>query len=431
MRGAPMRWLWVLGAVVAICLSLGACVNSMLPVVRLDPTLGPPAPPPLLGALDEDPAVTTQLEWESRRTPILRDYFARMIYGPYPTDVAPPRVLSRDAIAYERLAGIADVEQWSVAVGNEDTPPHFNMVLVLPKNATARTPLIIMQNFCGNRAALPDAPDQIAGPLTEVLWVCDANWAHPIIEMPFGRYINAPPYQDILARGYGVAMFYAGDVVADTAADAPEHLRRLYGDQAHNTGAIAAWAWLYSQAYDVLAADARIDPARIAIWGHSRNGKAALYAGALDHRFAVIIAHQSGRGGAALSSGTEGESIAKMMEAFPHWFPPAYADAPHSPEMDQHQLLALIAPTPVLLGNGARDAWADPHAAWAAAQAASPAWSLYGREGFAQDDMRTANVNAGLAYFTRTGLHGIYREDWRVFLDFLDAHLRAPEGAAP
>jgi dienelactone hydrolase len=396
----------------------------MLPVVRLDPALGPAAPPALLGAFGDDPAVATRAEWEARRAPLLRERFAAEVYGPYPSDVAPPRVLSRDPIAYQRLAAIATVEQWSVAVGNADTPPHFNMVLVLPSNASAHTPLIIMQNFCGNRTALPDAPAAIAGPLTEVLWVCDANWAQPLIEAPFGRYINAPPYEQILARGYGVAMFYAGDVVADTSADAPDGMRKLYGDRASEAGAIAVWAWLYSQAYDVLAADPRIDPARIAIWGHSRNGKAALYAGALDHRFAAIIAHQSGRGGAALSSGTQGESIAKMLEAFPHWFPPAYAQAPSSAAMDQHQLLALIAPTPVLLGNGARDAWADPHAAWVAAQAASPAWSLYDREGFAQDDMRDANVSSGVSYFIRPGLHGIYREDWRVFLDFLDAHLR-------
>ncbi|GAM99943.1 glycoprotein gp2 [alpha proteobacterium U9-1i] len=427
-----MRWLWVLGAVGAVCLGLTGCVTAMLPVVKLDPAFAPAAPPALLGAFADDLAITTRAEWEARRAPLLRARFAAEVYGPYPTNVAPPRVLSRDPIAYERLADIATVEQWSVAVGNEDTPPHFNMVLVLPRGASTRTPLIIMQNFCGNRAALPDAPAEIAGPLTEVLWVCDANWAHPLIEMPFGRYINAPPYADILARGYGLAMFYAGDVVADTVSGAPDGMRKLYGADAPDAGAIAAWAWLYSQAYDVLAADPRIDAARIAIWGHSRNGKAALYAGALDHRFAAIIAHQSGRGGAALSSGTEGESIAKMIEAFPHWFAPAYANAPSSPAMDQHQLLALNAPTPVLLGNGARDAWADPHAAWAAAQAASPAYGLYDVEGFSQTEMRNANVNANLAYFMRPGLHGVYEEDWRVFLDFLDAHLGASrtQGAA-
>jgi hypothetical protein len=380
----------------------------------------------LLGAFGQDPPVTTRAEWEARRAPLLRQHFAEEVYGPYPSDVAAARVLSRDAVAYERLADIATIEQWSVAVGNADTPPHFNMVLVLPKHASAQTPLVIMQNFCGNRAALPDAPAEIAGPLTEVLWVCHESRMHPLIETFFGRYINAPPYEEILSRGYGLAMFYAGDVVADTAADAGEGMRKLYGDNADRAGAIAAWAWLYSQAYDVLAADPRVDPARIAIWGHSRNGKAALYAGALDHRFAAIIAHQSGRGGAALSSGTDGESIAEMMQAFPHWFPPAYARAPSSPAMDQHQLLALIAPTPVLLGNGRRDAWADPHAAWRAAQAASSAWSLYERNGFAQDEMRTANLGADLSYFIRPGLHGVYREDWRVFLDFLDAHLAAP-----
>lgn len=422
-----MRWLWIAGVLGAVGLALAGCVNSMLPAVRLDPALGPAAPPALLGAFRDDPAVTTRADWEMRRAPLLRERFAAEVYGPYPTDIAPPRLLSRDAIVYRRLADAADVEQWSVAVGNEDTPPHFNMVVVLPKHASTRTPLIIMQNFCGNRAALPDAPPEIAGPLTQVLWVCNETWAYPLVEAPFGRHINAPPYADILARGYGVAMFYAGDVVADTIADAPDGMRKLYGDRAHEAGAIAVWAWLYSQAYDVLAADPRIDSARIAIWGHSRNGKAALYAGALDHRFAAIIAHQSGRGGAALSSGSEGESIAEMMEVFPHWFPPAYAHAPSSPDFDQHQLLALIAPTPVLLGNGARDSWADPHAAWTAARAASPAWSLYEREGFAQEDMRSANIHAGLSYFIRPGLHGIHRQDWRVFLDFLDAHLGAPD----
>jgi len=112
-----------------------------------------------------------------------------------------------------------------------------------------------------------------------------------------------------------------------------------------------------------------------------------------------------------------------MSEAFPWWFPASFANTPRDPTMDQHQLLALIAPRPVLLGNAARDAWADPHGAWQAARAATPAYELYGIDGLAQDDMSTPNLEAGLAYYTRPGLHGVTTRDWQVFLDFLDAGL--------
>jgi hypothetical protein len=136
-----------------------------------------------------------------------------------------------------------------------------------------------------------------------------------------------------------------------------------------------------------------------------------------------VIAHQSGRGGASLTRSDEGETVAQMMEGYPLWFPPAYAERAADPAMDQHQLLALIAPRPVLLGNASRDAWSDPHGAWQAARAADPAWRLYGVVGFAQNDMRTPNGEARLEFFTRKGLHGVYAADWRAFLAFLDAHL--------
>jgi hypothetical protein len=420
-----MRWgLIALAAIAVVSAGLVGCAAIRLPAVALDPTLGPAAPPPLLGAFGQDPPIGTTAEWEARRAPLLHAALVREVYGPYPPNAAPARVLAHDEVAYRPLAEVARIERWSVAVGPIDTPPHFNMVVVLPLDATGPVPLIVMENFCGNRAAMADAPDEIAGPLTEVLWACDAPWAYPLIETVFGRYINGPPYEEILARGYGLAMFYAGDVVADEAVGAREGLARLYGDDAANAGAVAVWAWLYSQAYDVLAADPRIDARRVALWGHSRNGKAALYAASRDPRIAAVIAHQSGRGGASLSRSAEGESIAEMTEAFPWWFPPAFADAPRDPAMDQHQLLALIAPRPVLLGNGARDAWSDPHGAWQAARAATPAYELYGAQGLAQEDMRTPNLDADLAYYTRPGLHGVTAQDWRVFLDFLDAHLK-------
>jgi len=242
------------------------------------------------------------------------------------------------------------------------------------------------------------------------------------VKLIFGSQINGPPFEDVLARGYGVALFYAGDVVGDEPESARAGLAQLYGADAEHAGAIAAWAWLYSQAYNVLAADARIDAERVAIWGHSRNGKAALLAAAMDPRIAAVIAHQSGRGGAALNRSESGETIGEMMENYSYWFPQDFAHAPGADAMlDQHQLIALIAPRPVLLGNAARDAWADPLGAWAAAQAASPVYDLYGVDGLSQEDVRTPDPDARIWYYTRGGLHGVTSEDWEVFLEFLDA----------
>lgn len=420
---AKLRWPWLLGGLGVVALALVGCASTMLPAVRLDPSLGPSPPPAILGAFGDDAPVQTIADWETRRAPLLRAAFAERVYGPYPTNVAPARVLARDTIGYQPLAAIATIEQWRVAVGGVETPAQFNMMLVLPRNATSATPLIIMQNFCGNRAAFRGLPEEIASPLTPVMDGCDSEFMQTLLEVPFGRHISVPPYEAILARGYGLAMFYAGDVVGDEAASAREGMARLYGAHADQAGAIAVWAWLYSQAYDVLSVDPRIDAHRIAIWGHSRNGKAALYAAALDPRIAAVIAHQSGRGGASLSRSAEGESIAQMMRAYPWWFPRAFASAGGDPAMDQHQLLALIGPRPVLLGNGARDAWADPHGAWQAARAAGPVYELYGAHGFTQSDMRTPDNSTPLRYFTRPGLHGIHAKDWHIFLDFLDTSL--------
>lgn len=424
--GMRIRWFWLVGGALAlVSFGLVGCAASRLPNVTLDPALAPAAPPPVLGPFGDDGPVTTIAEWEARRAPALRQALAERIFGPYPTDVSPARVLSRDDISYTPLAAHAGIEQWSVAVGDEDRPLHFNMVVVRPIDANGPLPVIIMQNFCGNRAAFRDVPDAIAGPLTPSFSGCEENWTTPLVELIFGRHIMVPPYEQILSRGYAIALFYAGDVVGDEAASAREGLTRLYGAGSADAGAIAVWAWLYSQAYDALAADSRFDPARIAIWGHSRNGKSALLAGANDARIAAVISHQSGRGGAALNRSETGESISEMMSAYSWWFPPAYAAATETPEVDQHQLIALIAPRPVFLGNARRDAWADPLGAWRAAEAASPVYELYGARGLDQTDLREPNNGAGIAFYTRGGLHGVHSQDWDAFLDFLDAHFQS------
>jgi hypothetical protein len=416
-----MRWLIAIVAGL-VALALVGC-STLLPAVPMDPAQAPAAPPDILGAYGDDAPIASAADWERRRAPLLRAAFAEHLYGPSPPNAAPTRLLSRDAVAYPRLSD-AVVEQWSVGVGDADRPLHFNMVVLLPRDAAGPVPIIVMENFCGNRVAMPDAPDQIAAPLTPLFPACNWDWAQPLVESIFGDRINGPDFESVLARGYGLAFFYAGDVVGDEPESAAAGMAQLYGDRASEAGAIAVWAWLYSEAYNVLAADARVDAARVAVWGHSRNAKAALLAAAMDPRIAAVIAHQSGRGGAALNRSTRGEQIDQMMEEYPYWFPQAFAAAPEAePMFDQHDLIALIAPRPVLLGNGARDAWADPLGAWAAAEAATPVYALYGVEGLDQTDMRTPNPDARIWYYTRAGLHGVTSGDWAVFLDFLDARM--------
>jgi hypothetical protein len=425
-----MRWLWALLSVGLASLVLWGCANALLPNVALDAP-AEPAPPPILGTFAEDAPVETAADWAVRRAPLLRAALSEAVYGPAPPP-AHARVLERADIAYAPLADVARIEQWSIGVSDEADPPRFNLVLVTPKTASAPAPLIVMENFCGNRAAFAGRPQAVAAPLTPVLWVCDAPWADPAVEAVFGRYISIPPYEDILAHGYALAMFYAGDVVGDEPASARAGLARLYGERAEQAGAVAVWAWLYSRAIDVLAEDSRIDAARIAVWGHSRNGKAALLAAADDLRIAAVISHQSGRGGAALTHGAAGESLAEIMKTYGYWFTPAFAHADKTdPELDQHQLLALIAPRPMLLGNGRRDAWADPASAFRAARSADAVYELMGSRGLDQARMDENNISADIAFTMRGGLHGVTVADWRFFLAFLDAHLKPAPSSSP
>ena len=192
-------------------------------------------------------------------------------------------------------------------------------------------------------------------------------------------------------------------------------------------GSLAAWAFQYSRGIDYLETDPTLDPKRMAIYGHSRFGKAVLVAGAMDPRIDAVIAHQSGRGGAALFASEKGEPIEKMMAAYPHWLNNAYAarlERGGALPFDQHHVLALLAPRPVLLGHGRRDGWADPDGSFRAAKGASPAYQLYGKDGLTAERLGDFDPTADIAYLMRPGTHGETKEDWEAFFKFLDAHFK-------
>jgi hypothetical protein len=361
-------------------------------------------------------AISSAAAWREQRAPALRAAFQGEIYGQMPV-LGAARVEARESIEVPALRGAARVEQWRIELG--DDGQHFQMLVLTPPEATAPLPVIVMQTFCGNRAFLPGQPAGLAASATPS--ECNSAMMQPLVHLILGRHISAPPIAEIMARGYALATFYPGDVVADDAAAAALTLESIGGTP--RAGALAAWAALYSRAYDLLAADARFDARRIAIWGHSRHGKAALLAGAFDHRFAAVISHQSGRFGASPLAAGAGERRDQILKNYSYWFTPALTET--SPlSIDQHQLIALNAPIPVLLGNGAGDGWSDPAGSWEALRGAHSAYVLMGSRGLLQEARGRADFAGDLVFFQRGGGHGITPADWRAFMAFLDAHLQ-------
>src|SRR6185295_19638170 len=147
----------------------------------------------------------------------------------------------------------------------------------------------------------------------------------------------------------------------------------------------------------------------VAAFGHSRMGKTALWAGAQDERFALIISNNSGECGAALSRRMFGETIADTNTGNPHWFDgnfKQYTNNETKLPFDAHELIALSAPRPLYVASAELDVWADPRGEFLATKAAVPVWKLFGKLGLNIDEMPAVNkaANSGtLGYHVRTG----------------------------
>jgi hypothetical protein len=372
--------------------------------------------------------VATREQWLRQRRPELKALFQHYMYGYAPP--APAKVdtkIERQDRRY--FGGKATKKELTLAFGPPDCPK-IRLLLVVPNGRTGPAPVFVGMNFCGNYA-LVDDPD-VPRP---------GGWVYPgqpgvsdsrATEAGRGKQADVWDLEGTVGCGYAVATFYNGDVDPDRP-DLREgiqpHLRTGKEPGPHDWGTIAAWAWGIGRAVDYLVTDPDLARGRIAVVGHSRLGKAALLAAALDERVALAIPHQAGCGGTAPSRGKVGESVKQINDRFPHWFCGAFKEFNDRPErlpFDQHCLVALVAPRPVLFTNAVEDAWANPRGQFDVLRAADPVYRFLGVEGLSAERMPEPGrlVDSRLGYFIRPGKHSMGKEDWRVFLDFADKHLK-------
>lgn len=422
-----IRTVFTLPILGLIAIIASSCTQLGLNYASLE-TNNKPAATPALKA-------RSQTAWENDQAPVLRALLEDHVFGPVPIGVS-SRIVSRRIVDARYKSGRGVLEEFLIELGQGRERVQFHLALATPTTPTGPSPLIIGQTFCDNRGVFEHAG--LSAPMRGR--DCGMAENRSVLGMAFmfifGDYITKAPMEDYLERGYAYANFFAPGIVPDDIASAAQYLPVFpaSADGRRPDGTVAAWAAGYFAALDLLENDDRIDPSRTAVFGHSRHGKSALVAGAWDNRIELVISHQSGTGGASLSRAKPGETVKQITKGYlqffsqtsgyPHWFTPKfgdYADNEDALPIDQHALLALIAPRRVLLGNGRRDVWSDPNGAYRAAQGASPAWAAFGETGLDQDGMLDANPRAGITYHLRPGGHGITRADVDAFLAFLDA----------
>jgi hypothetical protein len=353
------------------------------------------------------------------------------MYGAIPP--GPALVQLESLVEYgDFLGGMATLRLATLRTGRDDAP-RVDLMLVLPNYRHGPAPVFLGMNFCGNQALTDDPRVPLArGWMPSICKGCSNNVATEASRLATTNDWprNEWPLERIVERGYAFAGFYSGDIDPDRP-DVSEGVYRWLagGDPVRNPaadrGTIAAWAWGFHRCVDYLATVPDLDARRIAVVGHSRNGKAALLAGGFDDRIALAVAHQAGCGGSAPSRGKVGEQLHNINGKFPHWFNRQFKkfnDAPARLPFDQNCLVALCAPRPVLFSNGQADSWANPSGQFDVLKAADPVYRLLGVKGLTVEEMPPSGRLAGgrLGYYIREGRHSMTAADWEAFLDFAD-----------
>lgn len=361
-------------------------------------------------------AVTTKKQWKEKRRQEVMTLFKEYVYGYLPDAKveASYKVLEQSDKA---LDGKATRKQIEITWTGNGTSRKALLLMYLP-NVKKKSPVFVNFNFLGN-ATLSADPN-----------VIPSQYSRQGIAYQKRRW----PLHKIIDAGYGVATLHYYDIYFDEKGNVERSILPLLGisseaDMKPNSGrAIAAWAWGYSRVLDYLLTDKQVDGKRVVCMGHSRLGKTALWAGAQDDRFAIVISNNSGCGGAALSRRAYGETVNIINHTFPWWFCDNFKQYNKNEAkipVDQHELLALAAPRPLYVASAVEDQWADPKGEFLSASLVEGVYHLFGYKGLKTDKMPGINQPIGerVAYHIRSGVHDVTDYDWENYIRFANRWL--------
>lgn len=370
-------------------------------------------------------------QWEKKCRPELLDFFTKNVYGKIPGEL---KISSCEVIedSDNALNGKAKRKQVMLTFKKNNRSLNFTVLIYTPK-IKEKASVFLAYDFLGNHTITDDVNVIISD-----AWAND-NPSFGIVnnqltEQSRGVCADSWPVEKIIDAGFGLAVIFYCEIDPDKD-DLSDGIQPFFyiDDQPqpadNEWGSIAAWAWGLSRTMDYFEQDNDVDATKVIVLGHSRLGKTSLWAGASDQRFAAVIANESGCGGAALFKRRFGETIWQINRSFPYWFAnnfKNYNKREESLPVDQHELVALIAPRPVYIASAEEDLWSDPKGEFLSAFYASSVYKLYGKTGITQKEMPAVNspIQNTVAYHIRTGKHGLTGYDWEQYIKWAEKYIK-------
>jgi hypothetical protein len=375
--------------------------------------------------------VTSADEWKARRKEIL-EVMTTQLYGTFPKRPEKVRfeVFDTDKNA---LNGKATRKQVTVHMQEKGREASFDLLIYIPNKVKNPVPAIIGLNFIGNHAISKDPGIKLTNAWVESSKVSPCVVNGKATEACRGRNAGQWALDSILDRGFALVTMYREEIASDRKEEMfKTGVHTLFPElqnREDNFSTMAAWAWALSRGMDYLETDKDIDSKKVAVFGFSRLAKAALWAGATDQRFALVLSNESGAGGGKQFRRGVGENIRRLCTVFPHWFAKGfskYMDKDQELPFDQHFVLALIAPRPVYLATAQGDVNSDPEGEFETAKASDAIYKFLGTKGFPGTTIPALNqpIYGQIGFHIRPGGHDVTNFDWIQFLNFSNLHLQ-------